>query len=71
MSNWAYIVMASLAWSLKAWTALLVPEVSRISKHQAEKQTLLRMEFKTFCAAMIEMRCQIVRSSRRLVYRLL
>jgi hypothetical protein len=31
----------------------------------------LRMEFGTFCAALIEMPCQIVRSGRRLVYRLL
>ena len=72
VSNWAYMVMASLAWSLKAWAALLVPETPRhAQKHRAEKQTLLRMEFRTFCAAMIEMPCQIVRGSRRLVYRLL
>lgn len=25
-SNWAYMVMAALAWSLKAWTALLLPD---------------------------------------------
>jgi Transposase DDE domain group 1 len=72
VSNWAYMVMASLAWSLKAWAALLVPEAPRhIERHRAEKQKLLRMEFRTFCAAMIELPCQIVRSSRRLVYRLL
>ena len=72
VSNWAYMVMASLAWSLKAWTALLIPETPRhAKKHWAEKQRLLRMEFRTFCAAMIEMPCQIVRGSRRLVYRLL
>ena len=72
MSNWAYMVMASLAWSLKAWVALLVPESPRhAAKHQAEKQTLLRMEFRTFRAAIIEMPCQIVRGSRRVVYRLL
>ena len=72
VSNWAYMVMASLAWSLKAWAALLVPETPRHArKHRAEKQTLLRMEFRTFCAAMIQMPCQIVRGSRRLVYRLL
>ncbi len=59
------MVMASLAWSLKAWAALLVPEVPRHApKHRAEKQTLLRMEFRTFYATMIEMPCQIVRSSR-------
>jgi Transposase DDE domain group 1 len=72
VSNWAYMVMASLAWSLKAWAALLTPETPRhAAKHRAEKQTLLRMEFRTFRAAIIEMPCQIVRSSRRLVYRLL
>lgn len=72
VSNWAYMVMASLAWSLKAWAALLVPATPRhVQKHRAEKQTLLRMEFRTFCAAVIEMPCQIVRGSRRLVYRLL
>jgi len=72
LSNWAYMVMASLAWSLKAWAALLVPESPRHAvKHRAEKRTLLRMEFRTFCAALIEMPCQVVRGSHRLVYRLL
>jgi hypothetical protein len=71
-SNWAYMVMASLAWSLKAWAALLLPESGRwASKHRAEKRSLLRMEFSTFCVAMIQVPCQIVRGSRQLVYRLL
>lgn len=72
VSNWAYMVMASLAWSLKAWAALLLPEAGRWSeKHQAEKRSLLRMEFSTFCVAMIQVPCQIVRTSGRIVYRLL
>jgi DDE family transposase len=72
VSNWAYMVMASLAWSLKAWSALLVPVSPRHrAKHEAEKRTLLRMEFTTYCAAFIQMPCQIVRSGRRLIYRLL
>jgi len=71
-SNWAYMVMGSLAWSLKAWSALLVPVSPRHqAKHQAEKRKLLRMEFATYCAAFIQMPCQIVRGGRRLVYRLL
>ncbi|MGC1721416.1 MAG: hypothetical protein WA746_20710, partial [Isosphaeraceae bacterium] len=71
VSNWAYMVMASLAWSLKAWAALLVPETPRHAReHRIQKRTLLRMEFKTFRAAMIEIPCQIVRGGRRLVYRL-
>ena len=72
VSNWAYMVMASLGWSLKAWAALLVPVSPRHkAKHQAEKRTLLRMEFATFRAAFIEMPCQIVRGGGRLIYRML
>ena len=72
VSNWAYMVMASLAWSLKAWGALLVPVAPRhAAKHKSEKTKLLRMEFATFCAAFIPMPCQIVRGGRRLIYRLL
>ena len=72
VSNWAYMVMASLAWSLKAWSALLVPVSPRhAAKHQAEKRTLLRMEFATYCAAFIPMPCQLVRSGRRWIYRML
>ncbi len=72
VANWAYMVMAALAWSLKAWTALAIPESPRWAKrHRAEKRTLLRMEFAQFRAAVIEMPCHIVRSARRIVYRLL
>jgi Transposase DDE domain group 1 len=72
VSNWAYMVMSGLAWSLKAWATLLVPVSPRhAAKHTAEKRTLLRMEFATFRAAIIEMPCQVVRGGKRLIYRLL
>jgi Transposase DDE domain group 1 len=72
VSNWAYMVMAALAWGLKAWAALLVPEHPRwAERHRAEKRSLLRMEFSTFCAAVIQVPCQVVRTSRRIIYRLL
>jgi hypothetical protein len=72
VSNWAYMVMAGLAWSLKAWSALVLPERGRWSeKYREEKRSLLRMEFSTFCMALIQMPCQVVRTSRRIVYRLL
>ena len=46
VSNWAYMVMAALAWSLKAWSALVLPEQGRwAEKYRAEKRSLLRMEF--------------------------
>jgi hypothetical protein len=72
VSNGAYMVMASLAWSLKAWAALLLPEHGRwAERHRAEKRSLLRMEFSTFCVAVIQVPCQVVRGARRIVYRLL
>ena len=72
LSNWAYMVMASLAWSIKAWTALLLPEAGRWKeKRSVEKQKLLRMDFATFRNVVINMPAQIVRGGRRIVYRLL
>lgn len=72
VSNGAYLVMAWLAWSLKAWSALVLPERGRwAEKYRAEKRSLLRMEFSTSCVAMIQVPCRIVRTSRRIVYRLL
>ena len=72
VSNWAYMVMAGLAWSLKAWAALLLPESGRWpEKHRREKRTLLRMDFATFRNAVIAIPAQIIRSGRRIVYRLL
>jgi len=72
LSNWAYMVMASLAWTLKAWFALSLPETGRWKdKHKAEKQSVLKMEFKRFCNAFMHVPCQIVRQAGRIVYRLL
>lgn len=72
VSNWAYMVMASLAWTLKAWTALLLPVQKRWqAKHAEERRRLLRMEFKTFVNALVKVPCQIVKQARRIVFRVL
>ena len=72
VSNWAYMVMTALAWNLKAWFALSVPEHPRHKEvHREQKRQLLRMEFKRFVNVIILMPCQIVRGGRRLIYRLL
>jgi len=72
LSNWAYMVMAALAWTLQAWFALRLPETGRwASRYAAEKRTVLRMEFKTFLHAFVLLPVQVVRTSRRLVFRLL
>jgi hypothetical protein len=73
LSNWAYMVMTSLAWNLKAWWALHLPEDDgqRDQQQRPEKHRVLRMEFKTFLNAFIRLPCQIVHGGRRVVYRLL
>lgn len=63
-SNGAYMVIAALAWSLKAWLALLQPRT-------ADRQALLRMEWKSFLREVVLLPCQVVRAGRRLLYRLL
>ncbi len=72
VSNWAYMVMASLAWSLKAWFALSLPERGRWrEKYKSQKEKVLRMEFATFLNAFIRIPAQVIRTGRRIVYRLL
>jgi hypothetical protein len=72
VSNWAYMVMASLAWTLKAWFGLLLPERGRWKeKYRAEKKKVLHMEFKTFLNAFMRVPAQIIRQGRKLVYRFL
>jgi hypothetical protein len=72
VSNWAYMVMTSLAWNLKAWAALSLPETGRwAEKYRADKLWLLGIEFKTFLNAFLAIPCQIVKQARGLVYRVL
>jgi len=72
VSNWAYMVMASLAWTLKAWLALLLPARGRwAARHAVERERVLRMEFRSFLRAFMLVPTQIVRTGRRVIYRLL
>lgn len=72
-SNWAYMVMTALAWNLKAWAALVLPEKPGRwqEKHRAEKSWLLGLEFKAFVHTLVAIPCQIIRQARRLLFRVL
>lgn len=63
-SNWAYMLITALAWNLKAWFALLVPDRERWIE-------LLKMEFRTFLQAIMLLPAQIVRGARKIVWRIL
>ncbi len=62
LSNWAYMVMTSLAWNLKAWFGLLLPNARRAVE-------LIKMEFRRFLHAIVLLPAQIVRTGRRVIYR--
>ena len=72
-SNGAYMAMTALAWNLKAWYALMLPEGKgpHAAARQEEKQSVRRMEFKTFVNHFIQLPCQVLRTGRRIVCRLL
>ena len=72
-SNWAYMLMGSLAWNLKAWLALSLPQPKGRwhQKHADEKDRVLRMELRTFVNAFVRIPCQVLKSGRKIVYRLL
>lgn len=71
-ANWAFMVMAALAWSIKAWVALSLPFSPRWKeRHTLEREKILRMDFRTFLAAFVLVPAQIVRTGRRILYRLL
>jgi hypothetical protein len=64
VSNWAYMVIASLAWTLKAWFALTLPRAE-------DREDVLRMEFKRFLNAIICIPCQVIKGGHRILLRLL
>ena len=64
VSNWAYLVIAALAWNLKSWYGLMAPDPSA-------GHAIARMEFKSFLHCFILIPCQIVKTGRRLVFRVL
>ena len=63
-SNWAYMVIAALAWNLKAWFGLMVPNRERGLE-------LVKMEFRGFLAAVLLLPTQIIRTGRKIIYRIL
>ena len=63
LSNWALMAIASMAWDLKAWFGLLLP-------YRPLGLSIVRMEFKRFLNTFIQIPCLIIRTGRRIIYRL-
>jgi len=64
ISNWAYMVIASMAWSLKIWYGLLIP-------YRPLGKAIVRMEFKRFVNTFINIPCLIVKTGRKICYQII
>lgn len=64
VSNWAYLVVASLAWSFKAWFGLLQPR-------QADRHLVRGMKFRRFLNHLMLVPSQVLVKGRRLIVRTL
>lgn len=63
-ANWAYLVIGALAWTLKAWTGLLLPK-------SLGARAIVKMEFRRFLNELILLPAQILQGGRQLIFRLL
>ncbi len=64
VSNWAYMVMATLAWNLKSWFAMML-------HLKSDRDVYIRMECRRFLHSLILIPCRVVRRARSLVIRIL
>ena len=64
VSNWAYMVMAALAWNLKSWFAMMM-------HLKADRRKYIAMEFRRFIREMILLPCQVIRRARRTTLRII
>jgi hypothetical protein len=62
-SNWAYMLIAALAWNIKSWHAMMMHR-----KH--DRAAFIRMEFKRFLDTVIRIPAMIIVRARAIVVRL-
>ena len=65
-SNWAWMLIGALAWNIKQWMGVCLPRQMR-----SEANEISRMEFRRFLHSLILLPCQLVRTARRRVLRIL
>ncbi len=73
-SNMAYMVFASLAWTLKAWSGMLIRVKGNEGQRRVRREArnrIIRMEFWTYLNSLILLPAQVIRTSRQRVFRLL
>ncbi|HEV2377178.1 MAG TPA: transposase [Streptosporangiaceae bacterium] len=64
VSNWAYMVIATLAWNIKSWFALMM-------HRKADRREHIRMEFRRFLTSIILIPAMVMRRARGITIRLI
>ena len=64
VSNWAYMVIAALAWNIKSWFALMM-------HRKDDRRAYIRMEFRRFFHSVILIPAMILRRARSITVRLI
>lgn len=63
-SNWAYMLIAALAWNIKSWHAMMM-------HRKAERAAFIGMEFKRFLDTIIRIPAMVIIRARTIIVRLL
>jgi hypothetical protein len=64
VSNWAYMLIATLAWNLKSWFAMMM-------HRKADRRDYIRMEFRRFLHGIILIPAMVSRRARTITVRLI
>ena len=62
-SNWAYMLIAALAWNIKSWHAMMM-------HRKTDRHTFIRMEFKRFLDTVIRIPAMVLVRARAIIVRL-
>ncbi|MFU8842014.1 MAG: transposase, partial [Nitriliruptoraceae bacterium] len=64
VSNWAYMVIATLAWNLKSWFSMMM-------HRKTDRLTYINMEFRRFIHAIVLIPARIIRRARTITVRII
>jgi Transposase DDE domain group 1 len=64
VSNWAYMVIAALAWNIKSWFAMT-------AHRKADRREFIAMEFRRFFTSIILIPAMIIRRARSITVRII
>jgi len=64
VSNWAYMVIAALAWNIKSWWAMML-------HRKADRRDYIGMEFRRFLANVVLIPAMVIRRARSITIRII